>query len=126
LWILLILLAVIAIWLWAARREKQNRKNRKGFEAFLAPESSKGKGGGAECLVTKGDNNATNHSPDPWNVTQNDYIGGAVPLVPYLGYVSPAFWGFGGASALLPVSAVVIGLILVDVMRQKPREREEE
>jgi signal peptidase I len=82
--------------------------------------------GGAECLVTKGDNNATNPTPDPWNVTQSNYIGAAVLLVPYLGYISPALWGFSGMSALLPVSAVVIGLILVDVMQHKPEGHGEE
>ena len=74
---------------------------------------------GAEaCLVTKGDNNATNPTADPWNVTQADYDGKVVAEVPYLGYLSPALWGFGGASALLPVSVAVIAPALVGVVRR--------
>jgi signal peptidase I len=80
--------------------------------------------GGAECLVTKGDNNATNRTPDPWNVTQNDYIGQAILIIPYLGYISPALWGFNGVSALLPVSTVAIAVVLISVMQRKPEERE--
>lgn len=82
--------------------------------------------GGAECLMTKGDNNATNPTPDPWNVTQNDYIGEAVLIIPCLGYISPTLWGFNGVSALLPVSTVVIAMVLVSVVRRKPKERERE
>jgi signal peptidase I len=73
--------------------------------------------GASTCLVTKGDNNATNPTTDPWNVTANDYIGEAVLLVPYLGYISPALWGFTGISALLPISVVfvaVVGISLVE------------
>lgn len=79
--------------------------------------------GGAECLVTKGDNNATNPTTDPWNVTQSDYIGEAVLVVPHLGYISPAFWGFSGLSELLPVSVVGIAVVLIGVVRQKPEEQ---
>ena len=74
--------------------------------------------GGEECLVTKGDNNATNPTIDPWNVTQGDYIGRVVVVVPYVGYLSPALWGFSGASALLPVSVAVIAIALVSVVRR--------
>jgi signal peptidase I len=72
---------------------------------------------GVECLVTKGDNNVTNPVADPWNVTQSDYVGEAVLTVPYMGYISPTMWGFNGFSALLPVSAVGIALVLVNVLR---------
>jgi signal peptidase I len=82
--------------------------------------------GGAECLRTKGDNNATNPTPDPWNVTQNDYIGLAILIIPYLGYISPTLWGFNGVSALLPVSTVVVAIVLISAMQRKPEEREGE
>ena len=81
--------------------------------------------GGAECLVTKGDNNATNPTIDPWNVTQGDYIGQAVLVVPYLGYISPALWGFNGATALLPVSLVGVIMILAYAMRSSPKDLSE-
>jgi len=74
--------------------------------------------GGEECLVTKGDNNATNPTTDPWNVTRSDYIGEVVLVVPDVGYLSPALWGFGGMSALLPVSVAFIAVALVSVMRR--------
>ena len=79
---------------------------------------------GTECLVTKGDNNVTNPTTDPWNVTQSDYIGEAVLVVPYMGYISPAFWGFSGLSELLPVSLVGVSVILIGVIRQKPEDKE--
>jgi len=81
--------------------------------------------GGAGCLVTKGDNNATNPTTDPWNVTQADYIGEVVAIIPFVGYLSPALWGFSGASALLPVSVVVIGVVLGSVMRRPAAKAED-
>ncbi len=77
--------------------------------------------GGNKCLVTKGDNNATNPTTDPWNVTQGDYIGEVVLVVPYLGYVSPALWGFTGLYALLPISTVALAVILISVMQYRPK-----
>ncbi|MDG6909331.1 MAG: signal peptidase I [Nitrososphaerota archaeon] len=76
-----------------------------------------GECGGEVCLSTKGDNNSTNPSPDPWNVTQQDYIGKVVLVVPYLGFLSPTLWGFDGLYALLPFSVAVIALALVEVTR---------
>ena len=73
---------------------------------------------GTECLVTKGDNNVTNPTTDPWNVTKRDYIGEAVLVAPYMGYLSPAFWGFSGPSELLPVSVAFIAVALCSVMRR--------
>jgi signal peptidase I len=80
--------------------------------------------GGAQCLVTKGANNATNPTIDPWNVTQSDYIGKVILVVPYLGYVSPALWGFTGLSALLPVSTAAVLILLVGVMRRRSTRAE--
>ena len=74
--------------------------------------------GGEECLVTKGANNATNPTTDPWNVTQGDYVGVVVAVIPYVGYLSPALWGFSGLSALLPVSVAVIAIALVSLVRR--------
>lgn len=82
--------------------------------------------GGSTCLVTKGDNNATNPTIDPWNVTANDYIGDAVLVVPYLGYISPALWGFNGISALLPVSVVFLAVAAFSVIECGPWQRKKE
>jgi len=79
---------------------------------------------GTRCLATKGDNNVTNPTIDPWNVTQSDYIGEAVLVVPYAGYLSPAFWGFSGLTELMPISVVGIAVVLIGVLRQKPKEQE--
>ena len=81
--------------------------------------------GGAECLITKGDNNATNPTVDPWNVTANDYVGQAVLVVPFLGYISPALWGYTGMAALLPISTVLVAVGLIRVLRAKPEAGEE-
>ncbi|HUI85773.1 MAG TPA: signal peptidase I [Nitrososphaerales archaeon] len=81
--------------------------------------------GTMKCLITKGDNNSTNPTTDPWEVTQTDYIGEAVLTLPYVGYISPALWGFSGYSALLPASVVVIAVVLVGVLQYKPEERRE-
>jgi signal peptidase I len=82
--------------------------------------------GGSECLVTKGDNNATNPTIDPWNVTRDYYIGQAVLTVPYLGYISPALWGFNGTTALLPVSLVGVILLIAYAMKSSPKDLTEE
>jgi signal peptidase I len=76
---------------------------------------------GAKCLATKGENNVTNPTTDPWNVTQSNYIGQVILVVPYVGYVSPALWGFNGVYALLPIATVVLVVLLVAVLQQDPR-----
>ena len=65
-------------------------------------------GNGNTCLMTKGDNNATNPTRDPWNVTESDYIGQVILAVPYVGYLSPNLWGFEGAAVLLPIIFVIL------------------
>ena len=82
--------------------------------------------GGEKCLVTKGDNNATNPTIDPWNVTESDYIGEAVLILPYVGYVSPALWGFSGISALLPVSVFGLAVVLIGVLQYRPERKEKQ
>jgi len=79
---------------------------------------------GTKCLVTKGDNNVTNPTTDPWNVTEDDYIGRVVLVVPHLGYISPALWGFNGMFALLPISTVGIAVALIGWVRRKPLPQE--
>jgi len=87
-------------------------------------------GNQSTCLATKGDNNATNPDADPWNVTQSDYVGKVVLVIPYLGYISPALWGFNGPSALLPVSVVGLAVVWGVVLTKRPdsdgREKGEE
>jgi len=70
--------------------------------------------GSTTCLVTKGDNNKTNPDVDPWNVTEGNYLGEVMLVIPYAGYVSPTLWGFSGYYALLPVSAVLLAFVLWD------------
>ncbi|MDG7007218.1 MAG: signal peptidase I [Nitrososphaerota archaeon] len=66
--------------------------------------------GGELCFRTKGDNNVTNPTPDPWNLTAPYYLSQVFLVVPFVGYLSPAFWGFRGVDVLLPYA--FIGLIL--------------
>ena len=71
---------------------------------------------GSPCLITKGDNNKTNPSVDPWNVTQQYYEGKVLFVVPYVGYFSPTLWrsdGILGYSPLLFLIAVSGFLILM-------------
>ncbi len=63
---------------------------------------------GSECLVTKGDNNVTNPSPDPWNVTQQYYVGKVILIVPYLGYLVPSIWSSEGPLAYAPIVFVIM------------------
>jgi signal peptidase I len=78
--------------------------------------------GTTTCLTTKGDNNATNPTPDPWVVTGQDYVGKVVLVIPFAGYLSPALWGFKGLSVYLPISFVVLLLAFVSIARTKPGE----
>ena len=64
--------------------------------------------GGQFCLQTKGDNNVTNPTPDPWNLTSPYYLSKVLLVVPAVGYASPAFWGFQGALILVPISFVAL------------------
>ena len=69
--------------------------------------------GGYRCFMTKGDNNATNPTVDPWNVSSSDYVGEVVLIIPYAGYVSPALWGFNGTNILFPVSTVGLAVVVI-------------
>jgi signal peptidase I len=64
--------------------------------------------GGVMCVQTKGDNQVTNPTPDPWNVTAKSYLSQVELVVPAVGYLSPALWGFRGAYVLLPFSFIVL------------------
>lgn len=79
--------------------------------------------GGETCYVTKGDNNATNAVPDPWYVTQQDYSGKVVLVIPLLGYVSPTLWGFTGGLVLLPLGFVFLLVLFLSVRSSVGRER---
>jgi signal peptidase I len=63
---------------------------------------------GNTCLFTKGDNNSTNPTRDPWNVTEPDYIGQVIMIVPYIGYLSPTLWGLEGITIMLPIIFVAL------------------
>ena len=64
--------------------------------------------GGVMCVQTKGDNSVTNPTPDPWNVTAPNYLSQVILVVPAIGYISPALWGFGGILFLIPLSFVAL------------------
>jgi signal peptidase I len=64
--------------------------------------------GGMMCVQTKGDNQATNPTPDPYKVTANDYLSQVVLVIPAIGYLSPALWGFRGLTVLIPFSFIVL------------------
>ncbi len=74
---------------------------------------SEGTCDGVLCFRTKGDNGVTNPSPDPWNLTAPFYLSQVVLVVPFVGYLSPAFWGFRGWEVLLPFLFVILVLFFV-------------
>ncbi|MDG6929005.1 MAG: signal peptidase I [Nitrososphaerota archaeon] len=82
--------------------------------------------GGSPCFETQGDNRKTNPTPDPWNVTRQDYVGEVVAIAPYAGYLAPTFWGFSGVYRLLPVLFVILLVALVVNVRRTRSERREE
>ncbi len=81
--------------------------------------------GAQKCLVTKGDNSATNPTPDPWRVTQADYLGKVELVIPYVGYLSPALWGSEGALMLMPLGAAALLAVTIGVVKQvRPNDTE--
>ena len=72
---------------------------------------------GNRCLETKGDNSMTNPKKDPWNVTQTEYEGQVILIIPYVGYISPALRGFGGATVALPIIFIVLLVGFVSLIR---------
>jgi signal peptidase I len=75
--------------------------------------------GSGQCLETKGDNNVTNPTRDPWYVNQADYKGQVVLIVPYLGYISPTLWGFRGGYVALPLIFVAFVFVLIFYMLEQ-------
>ncbi len=82
--------------------------------------------GGQECLITKGDNNLTNPTPDPWTVTKADYVSMVVLVVPFLGYISPSLWGFSGILVILPLGMMALLVLFLVAARSKVPDRVEE
>ena len=68
---------------------------------------------GQLCFHTKGDNIVTNPSPDPWNLTAPYYLSQVILIIPKVGYVSPAFWGFKGFDVLLPLAFMLLVIFFV-------------
>ncbi len=84
---------------------------------------------GQLCYHTEGDNKVTNPTPDPWNLTAPYYLSQVILVVPAIGYLSPAFWGFTGLYVLLPVAFVALVLFFVAYGRKigqaEPETKEE-
>lgn len=74
---------------------------------------SEGTCGGQVCFRTKGDNNVTNPTPDPWNLTAPFYLSQVILVIPWVGYLSPAFWGFSGVYVLLPFAFILLVVFFV-------------
>jgi len=77
---------------------------------------------GEQCLETKGDNNVTNPTRDPWFVTQAEYKGQVILIIPYMGYISPTLWGFKGSYVALPLVFVALLFVLVFYMLEQRSE----
>lgn len=81
-------------------------------------------GSGSTYLLTKGDNNVTNSIIDPWKVTQQYYSSKVIVVIPLVGYISPALWGFSGLSAFLPITFVVLLVLLISTLSGKKESKE--
>jgi hypothetical protein len=53
-------------------------------------------------------------------VTEQDYVGKAVLVIPFVGYLEPALWGFKGLSVYLPLAFVALLLAFISIARTKP------
>jgi len=87
---------------------------------------SQGVCGGQLCFQTKGDNEVTNPTPDPWNLTAPYYLSKVVLVVPVIGYASPALWGFQGLSVVLPLSFVALVALFLAYGMKADQARTEE
>lgn len=75
------------------------------------------------CILTKGDNNYTNPTIDPWNVTEQNYVGREILVVPYIGYLSPSLWKGDGLLEFSPIAFIVIATGFIYLLMQNPVKR---
>ena len=68
--------------------------------------------GSSRCLLTKGDNDLTNPTIDPWKVTDQYYISKVVVVVPVVGYISPSLWGTTGMLVVAAIVGIALFLLL--------------
>lgn len=80
--------------------------------------------GGVIYFETKGDNNKTNPTIDPWNITSKYYLSEVVLIIPYAGYLSPALWGFSGAEAFLPIFFILLLAALFSLMSRRKESKQ--
>lgn len=80
---------------------------------------------GSTYLLTKGDNSITNPIIDPWKVTEQYYLSEIILVVPLVGYISPALWGFSSLLVLVPISFVVLLILLFSTPGAKKESEEE-
>ncbi|UCE81057.1 MAG: signal peptidase I [Methanobacteriota archaeon] len=81
--------------------------------------------GSHRYLLTKGDNDLTNPTIDPWEVTEEDYISKAILIIPAAGYISPSLWGTGGLLVVLAITIVVLVIFLFGPRKDKASDSEE-
>jgi len=93
--------------------------------------------GSATFLLTKGDNDLTNPTIDPWQVSEEDYISRVVATIPSVGYISPSLWGSGWVLVALGITALALVVLLFGPKRnqiegtettqaEKPQETDQE
>lgn len=75
-------------------------------------------------LLTKGDNDVTNPTVDPWQVTEDDYISKVVVIVPAAGFISPSLWGSGMLLLVLAITAVVLVVFLFGPKKDQAKDAE--
>ncbi len=80
--------------------------------------------GSATFLLTKGDNDLTNPTIDPWQVTEEDYISKVVATIPSAGYISPSLWGSGWVLVAMGITALAL-VVLLFGPKKEPTESTE-
>lgn len=80
--------------------------------------------GSARCLITKGDNDLTNPTIDPWQVTEEDYLSKVVAIIPAAGYISPALWSSGGMLLVFAIVVVVLVFLIFGPKKDEAKDSE--
>ncbi|MDG6907924.1 MAG: signal peptidase I [Nitrososphaerota archaeon] len=75
---------------------------------------------GSPFLVTKGDNNETNPTVDPWNMTRQYYVGKVLFAVPLVGYLSPSLWRSEGLLGYSPLALLIVVSTFFILMIRNP------
>ena len=70
-------------------------------------------------VITKGDNDQTNPTEDPWQLTNQYYNGKVILVIPYVGYLSPALWGLNGSTFIVLAVGIILTIWVITYIIKK-------